>query len=131
MQRPCFKRFHRDEAAGATIETVLWLPVYVFFLTMIFDTSMTFLNKSEILRVMQDANRAYSVGQIRSLGAVEEAIEAGVGRMGATATVSSILDAGVIRGEVRVRAGDLRGVGVLRLIANIELRMTTQHALEG
>jgi len=124
-------RFSRDEAGSATIETVLWVPVYVFFLTMVFDASMTFFNKSEILRVMQDANRAYSVGQLRSLDAVEQAILRDVGRIASGAVVDSVLDGGVIRSELRVRAGDLNGVGVMRLIANIELRMSTQHALEG
>lgn len=116
---------------GATVETVLWLPVYVFFLTFVFDISMIFLNKSQILRLVQDANRAYSVGALRSLDETEARIRAGVAPFGANADVRSTEQDGIVVSRVQLRAGDLSGVGLLRRFANLPVTVSAQHLVEG
>lgn len=103
----------------------------MFFLTLVFDTSLTFFNQSQILRMMQDANRAYSTGRIRSLDDTEAFVRSGIEAMGATPKVTSTLNGNIIRTTVEVRAGDLGGVGLLRMIADLELRMASQHLVEG
>lgn len=131
MGRPWVRRFIREPDGSATLETVLWMPVYVFLLTLVFDTSMVFFNQSQILRVIQDANRGYATGQIRTLAETEQAIQGAVARMGAEAKVSSTQTGSILRSEVTVRAGDLGGVGMLRRIGNIEFTLGAQHMVEG
>lgn len=57
------KRFRRDERGSATIEAVLWLPMFVIFFVMIADVSLVFFRQTEVMRVVQDGNRALSVGR--------------------------------------------------------------------
>ena len=57
------KRFRRDERGSATIEAVPWLPLFVIFFVMIADVSLVFFRQTEVLRVVQDGNRALSVGR--------------------------------------------------------------------
>ncbi len=121
----------RDDSGASSVEAVLWLPLFMFFLLLVFDTSMTFLNKSQIYRLTQDANRGFATGRLRTTGDTEEFIRTGMATLGASPVIASSVSGNVIRSEVRVRAGDLSGVGVLGLIANIELRIATQHLLEG
>lgn len=131
MLRMGLKRAIRDETGNVTVETVLWLPVYMFLLTLVFDSSMVFFNQSNILRAMQDANRAYAIGQIHSLADTENAIRDSVAVMGAKAKVSSVQVGPMLRSQVTVRAGDLSGVGLLRRIGNIEFTLASQHFVEG
>lgn len=120
-----------DESGTATIETVLWMPVFVFILVLIFDTSLTFLGKAQILRLIQDANRAYATGQIRSLADAEDFVRTGVEAMGAKPQVASYQIGNIIRTDVTVRAGELGAIGFLQSIPALELRVTSQHLVEG
>lgn len=119
-----------DESGSATIETVLWMPVFVFILTLIFDTSMVFLNKAEILQEMRNANRAFSIGQA-SLQETETRVRSFIEARGAEANVASTLQGTNIRTDVSLRAGDLGGVGFLQRIARTEMRLSSQHMVEG
>jgi Flp pilus assembly protein TadG len=65
------KRFLAAEDGSYTIESVIWLPIYVFILAIMMNVSMVFFNESQILRVVQDGNRSFAVGRISSLEAVE------------------------------------------------------------
>lgn len=131
MSRNWYRRRILDESGSATIETVLWIPVYVFFLTLIFDVSMIFLNQTQIMRAVQDANRSYSVGSLRSLQDAEAQIAANLAWLGGSPQVSSSQSGNIIRSTVQVRAGDLSGVGMLRRIANVDLTISSQHLVEG
>lgn len=64
-------RFFRSESGSYTIESVIWLPIYVFILALMMNVSMVFFNESQLLRVVQDGNRSFAVGRITTLDAVE------------------------------------------------------------
>lgn len=131
MCRRPLRRLIGDESGSTTIETVLWMPFYIFFLTLVFDTTMVFFNQTNILRAIQDANRGYATGQIRTLGETEDMIRASIASLGATPRVSSVQLGSVLRSEVTVRAGDLSSVGLMRRIADIEFTIAAQHFVEG
>jgi Flp pilus assembly protein TadG len=57
------KAFLRRDDGSATIEFVLWLPLVMAILLLIVDSSMLFMSRSHAIRVLQDTNRLYSVGQ--------------------------------------------------------------------
>lgn len=120
-----------DDSGASSVEAVLWIPLFMFFLLLVFDTSMTFMNKSQLYRLTQDANRGFATGRLRTVEDTRAFIQSGAEALGARPTVEVSLSPNVIRSEIRVRAGDLSGVGVLRLISDIELRVATQHLLEG
>ena len=62
--------FFTNEEGSATIETVIWLPIFTILLTMIINLSMVFFSESQILRVVQDGNRAFSLGRLEDGAAV-------------------------------------------------------------
>jgi len=47
-----WKSFREETDGLATIESVLWLPFFVFFLVLIADTSFIFHNQALITRVV-------------------------------------------------------------------------------
>ena len=68
-KQPKIKAFFRQEEGGATIEFVLWLPIIFLILLLIVDSSMLFMSRSQAIRVLQDTNRLYSVGQFTGTAA--------------------------------------------------------------
>lgn len=45
-------RLARRDHGGATIETVLWLPVFALILGIVADTSLVFGSQAEALRIV-------------------------------------------------------------------------------
>jgi Flp pilus assembly protein TadG len=66
------RRFARKEDGAATIEAVLWLPVFVLIMALAVDVTMIFHAYSRVLRVVQDVNRAVSVGRIEDTEDAED-----------------------------------------------------------
>lgn len=56
--------FARDERGAVSVEAVLWLPFFFGFLMLVTDVSMAFYGKAQAYRIVQDVNRALSVGRI-------------------------------------------------------------------
>lgn len=56
-----FIRFRDDERGVATIESLLWMPLFFFLFILIVDISLVFYGKSEVLRFVQNENRTLSV----------------------------------------------------------------------
>ena len=50
-------RFKRDKTGSATIEAVLWLPLFFAAFGLMTDAAMVFNGHSRVMRVIQDANR--------------------------------------------------------------------------
>jgi Flp pilus assembly protein TadG len=54
------------------VETVIWLPFLFLILAMITDASLAFFSKVEAQRVVQNANRLYSLRALSTTAQVEE-----------------------------------------------------------
>lgn len=57
-------RFMRDERGSATIEFVLWVPVFVILLVATTDASILYLHHTEMWNVSRDVARRVSVGDM-------------------------------------------------------------------
>lgn len=66
-------RFLRDERGSATIEFVLWVPVFVVLLIATTDATILYLSHTEMWNVSRDIARRLAVGDITEAQAVEEA----------------------------------------------------------
>ncbi len=53
----CLHRFIRDEHGSATIEFVLWLPVFVILLVATTDATVLYLHHTEMWNVSRDVAR--------------------------------------------------------------------------
>jgi Flp pilus assembly protein TadG len=55
--------FLRDETGSYTLEFAIWMPIFAILLAIVMNLSMIFYYESQMLRVTQDATRAYSLGR--------------------------------------------------------------------
>jgi Flp pilus assembly protein TadG len=119
------QRFCRRERGGVTIEAVLWMPVFVAILCLVADASLIFGRKAEVLRVVQDANRALSVGRFQSdpdrdaTEVTEAYVKDRINGLAPNATVDTTVTSGVIRTVVTIPSSDLTAntpIGFLDLL---------------
>jgi len=99
--------FFTNEEGSATIETVIWVPIFTIFLTIIMNLSMVFFSESQILRVVQDGNRAFSLGRLDDAAAVEAYIGEKLAYLSADLSIHSTITGGEISTVLTTPATDL------------------------
>lgn len=124
------RRFAWSESGAATIEAVLWLPVFVFLLAMVADVALIFGGQAQILRVVQDTNRAVSIGRITSTDDAEAAILEQITGLTSSATAETTLVSGVIHSTVSVPLADLTATHLIGAFDSLSLTVTSQHMAE-
>lgn len=122
--------FLRDESGSFTIETVMWLPVLVFLFCMIADASLMFGKQAQVMRVVQDANRALSVGRLQSDAEVEAYIAQQIAWMTTNAVIATDVTNGVISSTVSIPAGDMTATGFISAFSSLTVNVTAQHLSE-
>lgn len=122
--------FLRAENGSITVETVIWLPLFLALMSAIVDISMVFHRESTMLRVIQDANRAYSVGRIASSDAVERSVLAAVTPYAENASVSTTMIDGVISTRLQVPTSDLMPIYTLPAFSDRWVVVETQQFAE-
>ena len=119
------------EDGTATVEAILWIPVYALILTLIADVSMVFHNQAQVMRIIQDGNRQLSVGRLKTSAQAEDYITAALAGFSDNAQVSTNLSStGVINTSVLVPTSDLDSVGSWARLADINLVVSAQHLIE-
>ena len=88
---PKLRRFRDDRSGSATIEAVLWLPVFFGLVALTADTAMVFNGQARMQRIVQDANRMYSVGQYTTTDQVVNAISSAVSNITSSPTITTTL----------------------------------------
>lgn len=125
------KTFCRSESGSYTIESVIWLPIYVFILAIMMNVSMVFFNESQLLRVVQDGNRSFAVGRISTLEAVEQYVTDRIAYLEVTPTVSSQLVDGIIYTNLSVTATELMPFSMLhKFFAGTTILVSAQQIVE-
>ena len=124
------KRFRRDERGSATIEAVLWLPFFVIFFVMIADVSLVFFRQTEVLRVVQDANRALSVGRFSGPAETENYVKTAIAPLTTRAQVTTSVNSGVIGTRALVPVDDLVAVGMFNFLTGYYVAVESNHYVE-
>ncbi len=124
------KRFRRDERGSATIEAVLWLPFFVIFFVMIADVSLVFFRQTEVLRVVQDANRALSVGRFSGPAETEDYVKTAIAPLTTRAQVTTSVNSGVIGTRALVPVDDLVAVGMFNFLTGYYVAVESNHYVE-
>lgn len=122
--------FARDEDGSASIESLFWVPVFVFMLVLILDTSFIFFGKSQALRAIQDGNRALSVRAIADEDATEEVIIAAMVDYAPGITVETVIEDGIIISTATMPAKELMIVGSIPVFEDTVISVTAKHFLE-
>lgn len=124
------RRFCREDAGSGTIETVLWVPVFVLIIGLVADTSLIFGRQAEALRVVQDANRALSLGRISNVDAAEAYVLNAISEISPNATVETEIVDGIIITRLHMPASDLSATGVFATFNSITVDITSQFMSE-
>jgi len=126
-------RFLRREDGTATVEAVLWFPIFIAVFGLMVDAAMIFHGQSKVLRVVQDANRNLSIGRLDTDAEVEAYINAQLALVGVTPTrteASSDMTAGIVSTLVVVPATEFQLLGYFSALTNLEVPVTAQHMRE-
>lgn len=131
VAKPAFLRFKAGEDGAVTVEFVLWLPLILAVMGFIADASLAFGSRSTIMRVLQDTNRAVSVGKITDLTEAEAQLTAAIAGIAPNAIVETTVDQGVITSVVTVPIRDLTSIGIIAKLHDFDLVIASQHLSEG
>jgi Flp pilus assembly protein TadG len=120
----------KSENGAATVEFVLWVPVMAALLGLVIDTSLVFGARSQILRVVQDTNRAVSVGRIRSPAEAEAILLLNIATIAPNALAETTMTAGIISSTVTIPISDLTATGLVNSFNGFVVTVTSQHLAE-
>lgn len=122
--------FRGDESGAATIEAVLWLPLFIFLFVMILDAAMIFTNHSRALKVIHDANRAYATGTFTSCAQVTSFIEGRVQVFAPTAVAACSRSGGFTTASVSMSSGELDLSGATGMFGGLTVVAQSQQLIE-
>ena len=129
-----FKRvrsFCEEDSGSATIESVIWLPIFAFALALIMNVSMVYFFESQMTRIVQDSNRAFSLGRLADGDAVQEYILGQLTHLDADISVATTISGGFVRTDLIAPAGDLMPLSMARsAFNNVKIRVSAQHIVE-
>ncbi len=124
------RRFYKKDDGTATVEAVLWLPIFFALFGLMTDAAMIFNGHSRVLRIVQDANRNLSVGRLETTVETEDWVVARLAQLSPNATVSTNIVAGVATTTAMVPATDLEALGMFGALNSITLAVTSQQFIE-
>ena len=131
--RAFLRRFRKREDGIASIEAILWIPIFFWLLMLILDVSYVYFERSQALRMIQDVNRGYSVGRYKNETEATAAILAAIQTLAPTAQAQTSYDSttGLITTKVNMRADELMPIGAVRgLGSNFTIGLSAQHYME-
>lgn len=130
-----FKAFLRQENGSSSIEFVLWMPLVLAILLLVVDSSMLFMSRTHAIRVLQDTNRLYSVGQFT--GTTAERITAAqnyalsrLQGLSPSATATTTETNRVVRTRATLETAEVAQIGFLGLMIDTTMVVAAEHRVE-
>lgn len=124
------RAFWHNEIGTMSIEAALWIPMFFFMLTITVDATMVINAKSEVLRIIQDANRSYAIGRLTSVNATRSFIQSRMRLISPHAVITTTVSSGIVSTVVIMPATDLSGLGTIPNFADIRVRVSAQQMVE-
>ncbi|WP_160763466.1 TadE/TadG family type IV pilus assembly protein [Kangsaoukella pontilimi] len=113
------------------METVIWLPFFIAAFGFMVDLAMIFNGQAKVLRVLQDVNREYSVGNIASTADTEKQVLAELSKMEIWPSAASTTQvAGNIRSTVVIPTRQLTITHFFGAFASLEVDVTADMTVE-
>ena len=122
--------FRHREDGTATVEAVLWFPIFIAVFGLMVDASLVFHGQAKVLRIIQDGNRNLSIGRLTTTTEAETYIEDVLAQLNITADASSSITAGVVTTTVSVHTGQLQVLGFFTSISNLTIDVSADHMIE-
>lgn len=118
------------EKGTATVEAVLWFPIFIVVFGLMVDCSMIFHGQAKILRVIQDGNRNFSIGRLENEEETAAYIEQVLADLKIDADATTYENAGVAYTVVTVPATELQMLGYFNALRGLELQVAAEHLIE-
>ena len=128
--RDRYRLFAKDESGSSTIEAVIWLPLFMLLLSMVADASFIFHGQAQALRIVQDGNRAFSVGRLEDTAATQAYIRSNLISLSRGARVTTTLSGGIITTTALISVDDLLAIGSVGALTGFDITVKSQHFLE-
>ena len=123
-------KFWKNQIGTATVEFVICVPVFLMLLGLVVDTSLVFAGEAQALRVVQDANRSFSIGRIKTISETQTMIVDSLKTMSPGVTAVTTVAGGVITSTATIPAKELAGFGLLEVFGTLNVKVTAQHMSE-
>ena len=124
------RRFQKSEDGSFTLEAVIWMPIFAVLLAIIMNLSMVFFYESQMLRIAQDATRAYSMGRLTEAEA-EEYIASRLTFIEANFTVDTRTVGLVAQSVVETTAAELMPFDLMSgAFDGVPIGVSTQYIIE-
>lgn len=132
------RRFFRDENGSYTLEFVIWMPIFAVLLAIVMNLSMIFYYESQMLRVTQDATRAYSLGRFiesnengTAEAQAEQYIQANLNFINAPLTIDVQTVGSVAQATVRANAAEMMPFSLMSApFKLVEVGIMSQYIIE-
>lgn len=128
--KKAWSRYLGQTEGAATIEVVIWVPIFALLLGLIADAALVFGGQARILRVVQDGNRAMSIGRVTDPDELEVQIASNLSDLSPRAVVTTTVPDGVISTTVVVPLADLTATGLVSAFDGLSLTVSAQHMAE-
>jgi len=122
-------RFWKKDDGSASIEFVLWTPVYMFILMLTIDASFLFMNQSNYWSVSRDTARLVSRHAITVEQAVEYAENAAISRH-ASPDATVTIDGQIVTVVLTSPAPQLTVFNIFNFASPYQVVAATTHTME-
>lgn len=132
LRLPRFRRLcdlARKDEGSATVEAILWLPIFFLIIGLATDVTMIFHANSRALRVVEDVNRAISVGRITSLTEAQADIVKMLPNYAHVTAVVKVSN-GVITSKVTIPVSSVVVIGAVKSLIGQSIYVTTSQYVE-
>ena len=119
-----------NEDGTATIEAVIWLPAFFAIFALIADTSTIFGSESQVLRIIQDANRNLSTGYTATAADAQSYIVSHIDYVSPNAVVSTQIAGNVITTSVEMPLTDITATGLVDVFLSGSVTVSADHVME-
>ncbi len=123
-------QFRSSESGAITVESVLWLPIYLLFFALIADVSMMFHSQAKAMRIVQDANRLASFQIYTTAEEVEANVTARVQTFSENATVETMLGTDAVATSVSMPVTDIAIIGFMGQLMKFDITVSSLHLVE-
>lgn len=130
VNRTRLKLFSSSQDGTATVEAVLWLPVFLTLLCLVADTSAIFGREDQIMRIVQNANRGLAVGYFPTAADAQTYISNEVKVFSQNSAVSVAINKGIISSTVSLPVSDLTLTGLIKVFSGLKIQVSASQMLE-
>jgi len=123
-------RWLRGQDGSVSVEAALWLPIFMGLILLITNTSLVFYGQSQAMRVVQDANRAFSTGRLATEADVRQFIIDRLAPLTAEPIVETVVHQGVIYTTAQLPVEDLAHIGTLNMFSGYHVNVASQFFVE-